>query len=133
VKFVVEHSVSTNLTAAIAILAAADGDEVIHLRSAQYAQNTLDPVWLRGLGRREPDVIVISADQRISKSPHEQAAWLESGLTIFFLRSFADHELWEQAAKLIRWWPSIVKEARRATRGTGFLVTVNGKITPLRP
>jgi hypothetical protein len=132
VKFVVEHSVSTNLTTAIAILADLDGDEVIHLRT-HYNQDTLDPVWLRGLGDREPDVVVISADPQITRSAHEREAWLASGLTIFFLRSFADLPIWEQAAKLVKWWPAIVKEARRAKKGTGFLITVNGKIDRLKP
>jgi hypothetical protein len=131
VKFVVEHSVSTNLAAAIAILAELDGDEVVHLR-LQYRQDTLDPVWLNGLGQREPDVVVISADPRITKNPHERAAWLESGLTIFFLRSFADLPIWGQAAKLVKWWPDIVRHAKRARRGTGFLVSVQGKIEELR-
>jgi len=131
VKFVVEHSVSTSLTVAVAILAELDGDEVTHLRT-HYAQETLDPVWLVGLGQREPDVIVISADPRISKSPHERAAWLESGLTIFFLRSFADLPRWQQAARLVKWWPDIVKEAKKAARGSGFLVSVQGKIEKLK-
>jgi hypothetical protein len=129
-KFVVEHSVSTNLTDALAILARLDGDEVAHLRS-HYEQETLDPVWLRGLGEEEPDVIVISADTRISKSPAEQEAWLQSGLTIFFLRSFAGLPPWEQAAKLIKAWPEIVKTARKAPKGSGYLVTVQGKIQKL--
>jgi len=131
VKFVVEHSVSTNLTAAVAILAHLDGDEVTHLRT-NYAQGTLDPIWLRGLGQREPDVIVISADPNITRSPHERAAWLDSGLTIFFLKSFADLPIWQQAAKLVKWWPDIVKEAKKAKKGTGFLVTVHGKIEKLK-
>jgi hypothetical protein len=98
-----------------------------------YAQSTLDPVWLRGLGAREPDAIVISADPYISRSPHEQAAWLASGLTIFFLRSFADLTKWQQAAKLVKWWPDIVKEAKKAKKGSGFLVSVHGKIERLKP
>jgi hypothetical protein len=133
VKFVVEHSVSTNLTAAVALLAALDGDEVVHLRTSDYAQDTLDPVWLKGLGESEPDVVVISADPQITRSAHEREAWLASGLTIFFLRSFADLPIWEQAAKLVKWWPEIAKEAKRARKGTGFLVTVNGKIDRLKP
>ena len=126
-KFVVEHSVSTNPTAALAILAELDGDEVVHLRT-HYRQNTLDPIWLRGLAAREPEAVVISADPRITRSPHERTAWLESGLTIFFLKSFADLTIWEQAAKLTKWWPEIVKQAQRASRGTGFLVSVQGRI-----
>jgi hypothetical protein len=131
VKFVVEHSVSIHLTTALAILAEMDGDEVFHLRK-HYERDTLDPVWLVGLGKREPDVVVISADPRISKSPHERAAWMESGLTIFFLRSFAELPFWQQAAKLVKCWPDIVKEAKRAKRGTGFLVSIQGKIEPLK-
>lgn len=131
-KFVVEHSVSTYLTQAIAILAAQDGDVVEHLRT-QYHQSTLDPAWLRGLGSREPNVIVVSADPYITRSPHEQAAWLASGLTIFFLRSFAGLPRWQQAANLIKWWPDIAKEASRATRGSGYLVSTHGKITKLKP
>ena len=130
-KFVVEHSVSTNLTAAIAILAKLDGDEVVHLRT-RYEQETLDPVWLHGLGQREPDVVVVSADPRIIRSPHERAAWLESGLTTFFLRSFADLPIWQQAAKLVKAWPDISKEARKAKRGTGYLVSVHGKIEKVK-
>jgi hypothetical protein len=132
VKFVVEHSVSTNLTQAIAALAVLDGDEVVHLRT-HYHQATLDPVWLRGLGAHEPEAVVISADPRITRSPHEQAAWLSSGLTTFFLRSFADLSIWDQAAKLVKWWPEIVRQARAAPRGTGFLVSVQGRIERLRP
>jgi PIN domain-containing protein len=128
-KFVVEHSVSTHLTEALAILAKLDGDEVVHLRG-HYEQETLDPVWL-GLGEKEPDVIVISADTRISKSPAEQEAWLKSGLRIFFLRSFAGLPPWQQAAKLIKAWPDIVKAAARAPKGSGYLVTVHGKIEKL--
>lgn len=130
-KFVVEHSVSTNRAAALALLAELDGDEVARLRT-QYSQETLDPVWLVGLGQREPDVVVISADTRISKSAHERAAWLESGLTIFFLKSFAELGRWQQAANLVKWWPAIVREAKRARKGTGFLVSVQGKIEQLR-
>lgn len=130
-KFVVEHSVSTNLTEAIAILARLDGDEVVHLRTL-YEQATLDPTWLRGLGEGEPDVIIVSADAYISRSPHEQAAWLASGLTIFFLRSFADLPIWQQAARLVKWWPDIVREAKRARKGTGFLVSVHGKIEKIK-
>ena len=125
-KFVVEHSVSPRLASALAVLAEPD-HEVVHLR-IHYEQDTLDPIWLRGLGEREPDVVVISADPRIARSVHERAAWLESGLTIVFLRSFADLSIWEQAARLVKWWPQIVDSVKRARKGAGLLVSVHGKI-----
>jgi hypothetical protein len=130
-KFVVEHSVSTHLTEALAILASSDGIQVEHLRT-RYNQRTLDPVWLQGLGAKERDVVVITADPRISRSPINRDAWLASGLTIFFLRGFADLLFWEQAAKLVKWWPDIVKAAAKAPRGSGFLVSVQGKIEKIR-
>jgi hypothetical protein len=132
VRFLLEHSVSTHLAEALAILAALDGDEIQHLRT-HHRQPALDPVWLKDLGEREQDLVVVSADTRISRSPQERAAWLASGLTIFFLRSFADLPIWQQAANLFKWWPDIAKEAKRAKRGTGFLVTVHGKIEKLKP
>ena len=130
-KFIVEHSVSPRLTEAIAILAAVDGDEVVHLRT-HYHQDTLDPIWLKGLGEREPNSIVISADPRITRSPQNRQAWLTSGLTIFFLKSFAGQSPWGQAARLVKWWPEIRTEAGRSHRGDGFLVSVNGRIEKLR-
>jgi hypothetical protein len=52
---------------------------------------------------------------------------------MFFLRAFADYPHWEQAAKLVKWWPDIVKAAAKARRGAGHLVTANGKIELLAP
>jgi PIN like domain len=132
VRFLLEHSLSTHLAEALAIFAILDGNEIQHLRTHHH-QSALDPVWLRDLGERERDLVVVTADTRISRSPQERAAWLASGLTIFFLRSFADLETWQQASNLFKWWPDIVKEARKAKRGTGFLVSVHGKIEKLKP
>jgi hypothetical protein len=52
---------------------------------------------------------------------------------MFFLRAFADYKHWDQAAKLVKWWPDIVASATKARRGAGFLVTANGKIEVLAP
>ena len=57
---------------------------------------------------------------------------MESGLTIIFLKSFANLPLWDQAARLMKWWPEIAKNAVRAKRGTGFLVSVNGQIEEMK-
>jgi len=57
---------------------------------------------------------------------------LEAGLTTFFLRSFADLSFDEQAARLIKWWPEIRRQAKRAKRGAGFLISVNGRIEEIK-
>jgi len=131
VKFVLEHSLSPRLSNALAALEGEDGEEVEHLRDRNIPQETLDEVWLPRLARDAPDCIVITADPRITRGAHERAAWLEAGLTTVFLRSFADLPFDEQAARLVRWWPEIRKRAKRAKRGAGLVVSVNGRIEEL--
>ncbi len=130
-KFILEHSLSPSLSEILAILEGPAGHTVDHLRRF-YPQETKDAVWLPRLAQDAPDVVVITADPRITRSPQERAAWRESGLTIFFLRSFADLSSWEQAWRIVKWWPEIVKCADSAKPGTGYLVSVHGKIEQLK-
>lgn len=54
-------------------------------------------------------------------------AWLESGLTAFFLKSgWMNLTLWVIAAKLVEWWPRIAAQAGMIASGEGFLVPVRG-------
>jgi hypothetical protein len=131
VRFIFDHSLPPRFSEILAILEGPAGNGVDHLRRF-FPQDTEDPIWLLELAKRAPDAIVVTADPRISRGKHERAAWLESGLTVFFLRSFADLPGSEQAWRLVKWWPSIVQAARKARAGSGFLVTVNGKIEALR-
>ena len=39
---------------------------------------------------------------------------------------------WDQANKFTKCFPALIREAERAERGSGFIVSVNGKIEPLR-
>ena len=132
-RFILEHSLSPRLAEALAALSEVEGHQVVHLRK-WFPQEAKDEEWLRGLrDRGEQEAVVITADPRISRNPALQAAWLESGLTVFFLRSFADLAHWEQAARLVKWWPAIVAAARRAKPGQGFLVSVHGKVEGVTP
>ncbi len=104
---------------------------VIHLRD-DFPGNTEDIVWMQALAK-EPDLVIVTADIRISRNPHEVQAWREAGDTIFFLKpGWTDLAFWEQANKFTKCFPSLIKEAERAERGSAFIVTVNGKIEPLR-
>ena len=132
-RFILEHSLSPRLAIAIGALEGAAGQQVEHLRSIHQDQSVPDTIWIPGLGRDHPDAIVITADPAISRKLHERAAWYESKLRMFFLRGFADLQHWDQAAKLVKWWPDVVKAASKAKRGAGYLVTVNGKIELLAP
>jgi hypothetical protein len=132
VRFILEHSLSPRLAEALTALSAGEGNQVVHLRR-WFPGDTKDEDWLRGLkDRGEQDSVVITADPNIYRNPALRAAWVESGLTVFFLKSFADLKHWVQAAKLVRWWPEIVQRARKAKPGQGFTVSVNGNIEEVK-
>jgi hypothetical protein len=133
VRFILEHCLSPRLAEGLAALSAGEDHQVFHLRH-MFPQNTKDEDWLRGLTERgEQASVVITADPQIYHNPALKAAWIESGMTVFFLKSFADFAHWEQAAKLVRWWPAIVQAASKAKPGQGFFVSVNGKVEAAKP
>jgi hypothetical protein len=104
---------------------------VIHLKD-RFPANTEDAVWMKELAS-EKDLIVVTADIRISRNPHEIQAWKQAGHTIFFLKpGWLNLSFWDQANKFTKCFPDLIKEALRATRGSAFAVNVNGKIEPLR-
>lgn len=129
-RFVLDHSLSPRLSEILRVLDDPPGHTLLHLRT--FPSETKDPAWLQLFGQTDPDVIIVTADPGISRSPANRAAWLESRLTIFFLRSVADLKPGNQAWRLIKEWPEIVKHAARAKKGSGFVVSIHGKIEPLR-
>ena len=103
---------------------------VVHLRD-KFAPNAEDVAWMHALAAEE-DWVIITADVRISRNPHEVRAWKEAGHTMFFLKpGWTDLTFWEQANKFTRCFPQIIAEAERAERATAFIITVNGKIESL--
>lgn len=105
--------------------------EVVHLRD-KFRANEEDVVWMKSLAAEE-DWVIVTADVRISRNPHEVRAWRQAGHTIFFLKpGWTDLTFWEQANKFTRCFPEIIVTAERAERAAAFAVTVNGKIEPLK-
>ena len=105
--------------------------EVTHLQQ-KFPSEVTDPEWLGTLGD-EGGWIIVSGDERIVKNPQNQRAWRQSGLTAFFLKSgWTNFKLWDQAWRLVKYWPSIVEAAARAQPGIGYWVSVNGKLEPVR-
>ena len=101
--------------------------KVVHLKE-RFPPNAEDESWMRSLAE-EKDWIIITADVRIQRNPHEVRAWQEAGHTIFFLKPGWTHlTFWEQMNKFTRCFPEILQMAERADRGSCFFVSVNGKI-----
>lgn len=104
---------------------------VVHLKD-DFPGNAEDVVWMRALAK-ETDLVIVTADIRISRNPHEVQAWKQAGHTIFFLKpGWTDLTFWDQANKFTKCFPDLIKEAERAQRGSAFIITVNGKIEPLK-
>jgi hypothetical protein len=107
-------------------------DDTLISYSRRFPRGTKDAIWLPQLAKEE-DLIIVSGDVRISRSPHEQAAWLQAGMTTFFLaKGWMNRKFWEQAEHLVKVWPALRREAERAKPGSGYLVRANDHIDQLR-
>lgn len=93
---------------------------------------TPDEEWLTKLGPSGEKWVILSGDVRIGKNAHERAAWQQSGLTVFFFQKAWMHlPLLTQHAKLTQCLETIIKYAEKAKPGSGFTVSVNGKVTQI--
>lgn len=130
-RFFFDNNLSPKFARAIDSLEEANGYQVIHLRD-RFDQSTADDEWLRALVT-EGDWVVITSDYRITKNPHEVAAWRESAISVFFLRgSWFNIGFWEQAALLVRRWPKIVGLLESERDPVRYVVPVKGaKFEPI--
>ena len=125
-KFFLDNCVSPKFAKALRILAEYQGYEIVHL-SEKFDRSVRDVDWIVKLSE-ESDWVIVSGDQRISRNRSERAAWEESGFTAFFFGDgWASRGYWNQAADIVKWWPEIVLEARKAKAGTGYIIPVKGK------
>jgi hypothetical protein len=117
------------------VLQALEGDaghQMVHLRT-KFPADTRDVDWIRTLAS-EGDWVIVSGDIRISQNEFERREWLNSGLTAFFFaKGWTTIKLWDQAWRLIKWWPTIVDQAARIRPGAGFIVPLkSAKLQQLR-
>jgi hypothetical protein len=125
VRFFLDNNLPPRLARALNELSKPE-HEVVHLRE-KFQPDTSDTTWLHTLAS-EGDWVIVSGDLRITRLPHEQKAWQESGLTAFFLeKGWSSLQFWEKATKLVGWWEAIVLQATRVEAGVGFLVPVRSK------
>jgi hypothetical protein len=98
-----------------------------------FPADTPDVEWIRKLAA-EAEWVIISGDVRISRNEFERRAWLESRMTAFFLaKGWTVLKLWDQAWRLMKWWPDIVAQAERISPGAGFTVPLRStKLEQLR-
>jgi hypothetical protein len=123
-RFLLDNCLPPRLAEAIDIL---DDDSVVTHLSQMFPRNTPDAEWISKLGE-EGGWVIVSGDLRISRNKAERQAWLESGLTAFFLAgAWGQQKLWSTAWRMIKWWPFIVAQAQSIRPGAGFIVPISGE------
>lgn len=105
--------------------------EIFHLRD-RFSQNTPDAQWIEALSSQKKTCAVITRD----KLDKGMEAYLlrNSGLIVFHLDQGWDKKFWNQSVNLIRWWPSIVQQAKKVSGGAAFRIKwhFSGKFEQLR-
>lgn len=125
-NFFFDNCISPRIAEAIQILEGDQAHVVIALRR-KFPQGAGDAQWIRQLAQENRNWVVVSGDTRISRNRHEREAWLESRLTFFFWApGWLQIDLWQQAWKMIKWWPAITDQAARIAPGAGFMIPVKG-------
>lgn len=81
-RFFLDNCISKAMAVAIGALAESQGHQVVHL-TRDFDASTTDTEWIPRI--RTEGYVIVSGDPRIARNPANRAAWIESGLTAFFL------------------------------------------------
>lgn len=123
-RFFFDNCISVNLTSAMGLLN--DPHHEIEHLTKRFAPDALDEDWIPKVAA-DADIILISGDPAITTSKKEREIWRQSGLTSFFFGGdFAQLPIWTQVCEVVNWWPEIVRVAKQAERGTGYLLPLKG-------
>jgi len=126
-NFFLDNNLPPRLARALNILSEPDGHSVVPFIDKCSDDNIKDVDWINELSK-ESDWVIITNDKQISKNAYERKAWLESGLTIFFLeKGWGNLHFWIVAWKLIKWWPDIINQAIKIKSNVGYRIPVTGK------
>lgn len=73
--------------------------------------------------RKRGFTIMVTKDSRILNAALRRAAWQASGLSLFILDGkWGNFRLFEQARRLIWWWPSVVEQAVAGPAGGAWRI-----------
>ena len=127
-KCLFDNNMPPKLAKTLNFLEGDEGITVEHLKD-KFPPDTSDIGWIKRL-TKEGDWFVITQDNQIRKRSHERKAWQESHIPIIFLqKSWINHDLWEMAWRLIKYWPNLKENIKRNRKNESLLLSINGKIT----
>ncbi len=130
-KVLIDNCISYRIARALHGLVEPDGHEVVALRD-RFSAEERDETWLPTL-RAEGDWVVITAD--LGRKDGDRQVWLNSGLTVFFLKSAwlgGSFKLVDQSQRLLKYWPKFVAAGMRSPPGSCFDVGIQGEIKKAR-
>lgn len=91
-----------------------------------------DQNWVKRF-RRARGTVVVTGDKRIRGNLHEQAAFFEAGMVVFFFEpAWNEMPLNSKSAMLMQWWPTILEQARKSRRGDFWEIPCSWNIKEMR-
>jgi hypothetical protein len=131
-KFIFDRNWSPHLARAIASLATPDGHEIRHLADdSRFTPTASDIEWINAFAD-EGGWAIVTKD-RLRKGSAEGEALRRTGLLVFiFTGSWSHAAPWDQAAALVRWWPTILTAAKTVSSGAFEVPYKLGKPTAIR-
>lgn len=135
-KFLLDENLPPRMARILNELEDESPHQVLHLAADLGLQGVADVDWFEKLAQ-DQEWVIITHDSGIRKNPHELAAWTSQGHIVLFLaRGWQHQSFQEQAWRLMRWWPALVKVAERAKGGDAYIVPFQGspsKVEKLDP
>jgi hypothetical protein len=126
VNVLIDHNISPHIAHALAAMALPHGHRVEAI-TEKFNPATSDAEWLGVLGC-EGGWAFISNDQRIWRNPQECAAMLAAQVIGFFLEPAwrkRNITVFEQAGRLIMWWPKLMQQCDIVRPPAAFRVPIN--------
>lgn len=102
-----------------------DSRNEIRAHGDHFEEGTPDVDWLSKVAEWNPKPAIICGDGNILRNKAEMVTLRDSGLMFVYLASGWTKLKWEEFAwKIIKAWPGITNEVRKALRATIFQVHV---------
>ena len=111
-----DNNLSPHIASAVKALSEAPFPqiEIIHKRD-RFPANTPDELWIKTLTQEKRGACVLTTD-RLDKGMEAEMISRGGLIVLHFDKSWSNHNYWEKAHNLVRWWPRIVEFAL-GTRG----------------
>lgn len=123
-KFCIDEALGRPLASALCLLRAPGAPNIHDMRELSYS-GVSDEVWLAALPRDGVHVVV-TKDSRILNATVRRDVWRTAGLSLFVLDAkWGNLTLFEQARRLIWWWPVIAAQAALGPQGAAWRVSAD--------